>query len=62
MDGLDWVTTELNKSLNGLISDLEAGRIQTFEDYKFVTGQVRGVKHALTIIDDYINKKEEDDE
>jgi hypothetical protein len=62
MDGLDYVTTELNKSLNGLVADLEAGRIQTFEDYKFVTGQIRGVKHALTVIEEYITKREEDDE
>ena len=62
MDGLDYVTTELNKSLNGLVTDLEAGRIQTFEDYKFVTGQIRGVKHALMVIEEYITKRETDDE
>jgi hypothetical protein len=51
---------ELDKSIASLTAALEDGGLTDFAQYKFLVGQIRGVKHAKLLIEEYIQKMEKD--
>ena len=57
---LDYLLSEY-KDRMGMLSDaLTTGNLTSFEDYKYVCGQLRGLEVACVIIADLKSKMEED--
>ncbi|NBS40483.1 MAG: hypothetical protein EBS73_14695 [Betaproteobacteria bacterium] len=62
MDFSEAVTFEINKQIRYAEEQLAQGSMKSFEDYKFVCGQIQGLLIARRINEDLANRMKEDDE
>jgi len=62
MDFSEAVTLEINKQIRYAEEQLAQGSMKSFEDYKFVCGQIQGLLIARRINEDLANRMKEDDE
>lgn len=56
------LTLEINKQIRYAEEQLSQGSIKTFEDYKFVCGQIQGLLVAKRINQDLANRMKEYDD
>ena len=57
---LEYLLTEYKERMQMLQDALSHGNCQSFEDYKYVCGQLRGLEAACVVIADLKAKIEED--
>lgn len=59
---LDYLLTEYKERLDLLKQAVAAGNCQSFEEYKYVCGQLRGLESACAVIVDLKQRLENSDE
>ena len=62
MDFSEAVTLEINKQIRYAEEQLAQGSMKSFEDYKFVCGQIQGLLIARRINEDLANRIKDDDD
>jgi hypothetical protein len=63
MDFSDAVVLEINKHIEYLAKNVADGSAKSFEDYKFVCGQIQGLMVARRITQDLAKRlKDQDDD
>jgi len=62
MDGFDYINSEINQKINQLEEHTVRGQLTSYEEYKFLCGQIRGLLTARGIINDLKTKMENNDE
>ena len=62
MDGYSVINKELNEKVEQLQEALTLGHLSSYEEYKFICGQVRGLLAARDIINDLKTKMENEDD
>lgn len=58
----DVVLKEINDTREPLIQALASGAVKDFAEYRFLTGQIRGLALAEGFITDLVRRMTEDDE
>lgn len=61
MSELDYLVQQYLERMEYLKEGLARGNISTYEDYKFVCGQLRGLEAACGVIEDLKQRKETQD-
>ena len=56
------ITLEIDKQIKYLEEQLSQGSMKSFEDYKFVCGQIQGLMVARRINEDLANRAKEHDD
>jgi len=62
MDGYGVINKELNEKIDQLQEAVTYGHLSSYEEYKFICGQLRGLLTAKDIINDLKTKMENNDE
>jgi len=62
MDFSEAVSLEINKQIRYAEEQLAQGSMKSFEDYKFVCGQIQGLLIARRINEDLANRIKDDDD
>lgn len=62
MDFAEAVSLEINKQIRYAEEQLSQGSMKSFEDYKFVCGQIQGLLIARRINEDLANRIKDDDD
>ena len=62
MDGFGVINKEINEQIAHLENALKFGNLGSYEEYKFLCGQLRGLITAQDIIKDLKSKMENDDD
>ena len=62
MDFSEAVSLEINKQIRYAEEQLSQGSMKSFEDYKFVCGQIQGLLIARRINEDLANRIKDDDD
>jgi hypothetical protein len=62
MDFSEAVSIEINKQIRYAEEQLSQGSMKSFEDYKFVCGQIQGLLIARRINEDLANRIKDDDD
>ena len=62
MDFPEAVSLEINKQIHYAEEQLAQGSIKSFEDYKFVCGQIQGLLIARRINEDLANRVKDHDD
>jgi hypothetical protein len=62
MDFSEAVSIEINKQIRYAEEQLAQGSMKSFEDYKFVCGQIQGLLIARRINEDLANRIKDDDD
>ena len=59
---LDYLLREYTERMDSLKQAIAAGNCQTYEEYKYACGQLRGLESACLIITDLKQRMENSDE
>ncbi|NBS40470.1 MAG: hypothetical protein EBS73_14625 [Betaproteobacteria bacterium] len=62
MDFAEAVSLEINKQIRYAEEQLSQGSMKSFEDYKFVCGQIQGLLIARRINEDLANRIRDDND
>lgn len=62
MDFAEAVSLEINKQIRYVEEQLSQGSMKSFEDYKFVCGQIQGLLIARRINEDLANRIRDDND
>ena len=62
MDGFEYINSEINEKIKQLEDHTTLGHLASYEEYKFLCGQIRGLLTARDIMNDLKNKLENDDD
>jgi len=62
MDGLEYINSEINQKIKLIKEPIVRGQLTSYEEYKFLCGQIRGLLTARDIIYDLKTKMENNDE
>ena len=62
MDGFEYINSEINQKIKLLKDHTARGQLSSYEEYKFLCGQIRGLLTARDIINDLKTKMENNDE
>ena len=62
MDGFEYINSEINEKIKQLEDYTTLGQLTSYEEYKFLCGQIRGLLTARDIMNDLKNKMENDDD
>jgi hypothetical protein len=53
---------ELNKRVEVIVEHMMNGGIKSFEDYRSLIGEIKGLNYAKQLVIDYVKKLEDEDE
>jgi len=59
---LDYLKKELAREIETRAASLSSGSAQSFEEYKYVAGVIRGLALATETIDDLVQRLEKSDD
>jgi hypothetical protein len=62
MDGLELLTSQINERYKGLADALCGGAAKSFDEYKQMVGELRGLSFANLSIQDLVRKLENDND
>lgn len=62
MDGFEYINSEINQKIKLIKEPIVRGQLTSYEEYKFLCGQIRGLLTARDIIYDLKTKMENNDE
>jgi hypothetical protein len=62
MDIFDLASSKLEEDVSALASSLIKGQAIDYSEYRYMCGQIRGLKVAQTTITDLLRQQEEDDD
>jgi hypothetical protein len=62
MDGLEYLTKQIVDRREQIAVALINGSAKTFDEYKYLAGEIRGLSFAEQAINDLVRKMEHDDD
>jgi len=62
MDAFEAITFQINEQIQSINEAITSGRPDTFDEYKRLCGEVRGLLFARDIVKDLKNKMENSDD
>lgn len=58
----DIIMRELKERRDRLLGSLESGECQSYDEYRYVTGQLRGLNEAMRVLEEEYDRSIESDD